>query len=43
MLGDKAFGWLHELTETSKRSDAGVALHQVELESHGSVQSPSQV
>jgi len=43
MLGDKAFGWLHELTETSKRSDAGVTVHQVELESHGSVQSPSQV
>jgi 4-alpha-glucanotransferase len=41
MLADRAFDWLRELTETSKRSGAGVALQQVEMESDDSVHAVS--
>ena len=41
MLADRAFDWLREVTETSKRSGAGVALQQVEMERDDSVHAVS--
>jgi 4-alpha-glucanotransferase len=38
MLADKAFDWLQELTETSKRSGAGLTAQQVTLENGSSAQ-----
>lgn len=38
MPADRAFDWLRQLTETSKRSGAGVAAQQVEPESDDAVQ-----
>jgi 4-alpha-glucanotransferase len=38
MLADRAFDWLQELTETSKRLDAGVIVQKVEQERDDSVQ-----
>jgi 4-alpha-glucanotransferase len=38
MLPDKAFGWLQELTDASKRSGTGVTVKQVELQRDNSVQ-----
>jgi len=38
MLADRAFDWLQELTETSKRSGAGVPVQQVGQQSDHSIQ-----
>jgi 4-alpha-glucanotransferase len=37
ILADKAFDWLKELTDASKRSGSGLAVQEAELESHDSV------
>jgi 4-alpha-glucanotransferase len=41
MLAERAFDWLRELTEASRRSGAGVALQQVEMECDDSVHAVS--
>jgi 4-alpha-glucanotransferase len=38
MLADRAFEWLQELTERSKRSDAGVSVQQFERQEDDSIQ-----
>jgi hypothetical protein len=44
MLADRAFEWLQELTETSKRSGAGTPIQQFEQQSDDSIQTvPLQV
>jgi len=41
MLADRAFNWLQELTETSKRSRAGVPIQQFKQQSDDFIQVPS--
>jgi len=41
MLADRAFDWLRELTDTSKRLGSGSNIQQIELESDDSVHAVS--